>query len=237
MAGQIDSIFFDYGGTLFDYYPSNAEIWAKIANRLGVSINPEDPRIREGMRLQSQEFDKIDKEFRELSADELHRLNCLVLKAMGVGVEGSFEVVNAEFIAREQGKMFQIYPDVADTIQQIKRKGIKIGLLSNVGRCMAPSRRPSLQEHGILHYFDAIILSVEVDVWKPDKRIFELALREIGTPNPRDAMHVGDSLKADVRGARNAGLIPVLFDPLDLHASENAIKIKTLLEVLQYLEQ
>jgi len=192
MPGQIDSIFFDYGGTLFDYYPSNTEIWASIANRLGVPIEPDDPRIREGMRTQSRELDKIDKEFHELTEDELHQLNRFVLTAMGVTLERSHEIVTAEFIAREQGKMFQIYPD-------------------------------------------AIILSVEVGVWKPDKRIFELALREIGTKNPRRAMHVGDSLKADVRGAGNAGLIPVLFDPLDLHFSENTIKIKALSEVLQYL--
>lgn len=235
MSGLIDSIFFDYGGTLFDYYPSNAEIWAKIANQLGVSIEPDDPRIREGMRIQSREFDKIDKEFRELTEDELHQMNCFVLNAMGVDVEGSREIVTAEFIAREQGRMFQIYPDAPETLQQIKQKGIKIGLLSNVGRRMAPSRRPSLQEHDILQYFDAIILSAEVSVWKPDKRIFEIALGEIETTNPGEAMHVGDSLKADVRGARNAGLIPVLFDPLDLHFSENAIKIKALSEVLQYL--
>jgi HAD superfamily hydrolase (TIGR01549 family) len=235
MTGQIDSIFFDYGGTLFDYYPSNAEIWAKIANRLGVSIEPDDPRIREGMRTQSREFDKIDKGFSELTEDELFSLNCFVLAAMGVDLEGSREIVNAEFIAREQGKMFQIFPDAAETLRQIKQKGIKVGLLSNVGRRMAPSRRPSLEEHGILHHFDAIILSVEVGVWKPDKKIFEIALREIGTQDPRLAMHVGDSLKADVRGARNAGLIPIFFDPLDLHSSEDAIKIKALSGVLQYL--
>jgi putative hydrolase of the HAD superfamily len=235
MTGKIDSIFFDYGGTLFDYYPSNSEIWAKIANRLGVSIAPDDPRIREGMRIQSQEFDKLDKEFRELSADELHKLNCFVLAAMGVDVAGSFEIVNAEFIAREQGKMFQIYPDAADTLRQIKQKGIKIGLLSNVGKRMAASRRPSLQQHDILQHFDVIILSVEVGVWKPDKEIFNIALREIGTTNPAEAMHVGDSFRADVMGARNAGLIPVFFDPLDLRFVKNVKKIKALSEILQYL--
>ena len=235
MTGQIHSIFFDYGGTLFEYYPSNAEIWAKIANRLGTFIEADDPRIREGMRAQSRELDKLDKDFRELTEDEVHHLNCVVLAVMGVEVEGSREIVTAEFIAREQGKMFQIYPDAAETLKQIKQKGIRIGLLSNVGRRMALSRRPSLEEYAILRYFDAIILSAEVGFWKPEKRIFELALREIGTNNPGRAMHVGDSLKADVRGAANAGLVPVLFDPLDLHFSENVIKIQALSEVLQYL--
>ena len=235
MTGKIDSIFFDHGGTLFDYYPSNSKIWAKIAYRLGVRIAPNDPRIRQGMRAQSQEFEKMNKDFRALSEEELHRLNRLVLTAMGVDVEGSFDVVDAEFASREQGKQFQIHPDAEDTLRQIKEKGIKIGLVSNIERHLAPKRRQSLQESGVLGYFEAIILSGEVGVWKPDKEIFELALREIGTTNSAEAIHVGDSLRADVQGARNAGLIPILFDPLDFHSPDNTIKIKALSEVLQYL--
>ena len=235
MKGKIDSIFFDHGGTLFDYYPSNAEVWANVAKRLGVTIHPDDPRIQKGMRNQVQKYEKLDKDFLELSKLELQKLNSLVLVAMGVETEGSFDIVNAEFTAREQGKLFQIYPDAPDTLRQIKQKGVKIGLISNIEQNLAPKRRQSLQENDILHYFDVIILSGEVGVKKPDREIFDIALREIGTTNPGEAMHVGDSLRADVRGARNAGIIPILFDPYDIHPSENTIKIRALSEVLLYL--
>ncbi|MFX1245473.1 MAG: HAD family hydrolase [Promethearchaeota archaeon] len=236
MTGKISSVFFDHGGTLFDYYPSNSVIWTKIAKRLGVTITPDDPRIQRGLRTQIQEFDKIDKDFRELSEDELHKLNCSVLKAMGVDTEGSFEIVNEEFNTREQGRLFQIYPEAADTLRRIKQKGIKIGLISNIEMELVPKRRQSLQQHRIHQYFDAIILSAEVNAWKPDKEIFEIALRKIGERNPAQAIHVGDSLRADVMGARNAGLIPVLFDPLNLRSVENVITIKALSEILEYLD-
>lgn len=236
MAKKIEAIFFDHGGTLFDYYPSNSEIWAKIAKRLGTDIAPDDPRIRQGMRKQSHEFEKLNKPFSELSQDELHTLNCHVLTALGIDGEDTMETIDVEFSAREQGHMFTIYPDVPETLKKIKERQIKIGLISNIGRRLVALRRASLVKSGILHYFDAIILSAEVGVCKPQKEIFDIALREIKIKDPKEAMHVGDSPIEDVRGARNAGLIPILFDPLDLLSTENVIKMRTLSGILQYLE-
>jgi putative hydrolase of the HAD superfamily len=93
-----------------------------------------------------------------------------------------------------------------------------------------------LEENGILHFFDTIIFSVEVGVLKPEKAIFDLALQEIGEGNPSSTMHIGDSPIEDVKGAQNAGLIPVLFDSLDFFSTENVIRIKALSDILQYLK-
>ncbi len=93
-----------------------------------------------------------------------------------------------------------------------------------------------MEENGILHFFDTIILSVEVGFEKPQKEIFQIALQKLGINNPAQAMHVGDSPITDVKGARNAGLIPVLFDPIDLYPIENVIKISALSDILQYLK-
>lgn len=236
MTNKITTVFFDYGGTLCDYYPSNAEIWAKIAEKLGVHISADDSRIRQGMRKQSQAFERLGIPDAQLSKAQIHTLNCHVLTAMGIDGEGTQTTIDAEFFAREQGLMYTMYPDAPQTLDAIKREGLKIGLLSNVGRRGALTRRPSLKENGILHYFDTIILSAEVGVWKPNKEIFNIALREIGEKIPANAMHVGDSPIADVKGARNAGLIPVFFDPLELYSTENVIKIKALSDILQYIK-
>ncbi|MFW9985170.1 MAG: HAD family hydrolase [Candidatus Odinarchaeota archaeon] len=236
MSEKIRGIFFDFGGTLFDYYPSNVVIWANIAKRLGFDISPSDPRIRRGIRKQIEAFEKLGKPFSELSSDELHILNSHVLKALGIETEGTKETIVAEFKAREQGKQHTIYPDTLETLRNIKEIGIRIGLLSNTDHRLALSRRPTLKENGILHYFDIIILSVEVGVQKPQKEIFDIALREIGIKNPAQVMHIGDSPIEDVWGARNAGFIPVLFDPMELFSTENVIKIKTLSDILHYLK-
>ncbi len=229
-------MFFDFGGTLCDYYPSTAEIWAKIAERLDRQISPDDARIQQGMRKQNRAYERLGIPFGQLSNDQLHSLNGLVLTAMGIDGAGAQDTIAAEFLAREKGGRYTMYPDATETLGAIKRKGIKIGMISNVGQELALTRRPFLKENGILQFFDTIIFSIEVGVKKPEKAIFDLALREIGEKNPMKAMHVGDSPIEDVKGARNAGLIPVLFDPLDFSSTENVIKIKVLSDILQYLK-
>ena len=47
---------------------------------------------------------------------------------------------------------------------------------------------------------------------KPDPAIFRLALERAGA-EPTKAVHVGDTLSADVSGARGAGIIPIHLDP------------------------
>ncbi|MCK4819912.1 HAD-IA family hydrolase, partial [bacterium] len=228
MTKQITVVFFDFGGTLCDYVPSNAEIWARIANRLGVQISPGDPCIRQGIRRQARAFEKLAIPFWQLSKEQLHNLNCCVLGAMGIATEGTQKIIEAEFFSREQEIAYTWYPDTLNTLRALQQKGIKTGLISNVDSRTALTRRPFLKETGILHYFETIILSTEVDVWKPNKEIFDIALREIGEKNPANALHIGDNPIADVRGAKNAGLIPILFDPLDQYVTKDVIKLKTL---------
>ncbi len=53
--------------------------------------------------------------------------------------------------------------------------------------------------------FDAVVTSEACRAYKPAPRIFEVALRELGIA-PQDALHVGDSLDADVGGAQKLGM-------------------------------
>ena len=69
-----------------------------------------------------------------------------------------------------------------------------------------------------------------VGVAKPDPRIFELALALAGT-TPERAVHVGDAYQYDVRGARAAGVRPVLVDPLGIRADADCERVASLVEV------
>ena len=233
---EITTIFFDYGGTLSDFYPTNAEIWARIAQRLGVQISPDDPRILNGMKEQMREYERYNVPSKDLTDKEWHMLNCCVLNSLGIDKEDTQEIINAEFRSREQELRYTLYPETFGTLQKIKQIDLKIGLISNIRSQGAVKRRPTMKEQGILDFFDAVILSGEVGVGKPDKEIFEIALREIGVQKPNEAMYVGDSPIEDLKGAQNAGLIPVFLDRLDWFSAENVIKIEVLSDILQYLK-
>ena len=54
-------------------------------------------------------------------------------------------------------------------------------------------------------FFDAVISATDVELVKPHAGIFQHTLKVVGA-TPRDSWHIGDSLKSDIAGARNAGL-------------------------------
>lgn len=81
---------------------------------------------------------------------------------------------------------------------------------------------------------NTIIDSHVVGVAKPDPRIFEIALERVGI-GPEQAIHVGDSLYADVGGAEAAGVRPVHLDPYGFCDSDGHTHVRSLIEVLELL--
>lgn len=76
----------------------------------------------------------------------------------------------------------------------------------------------------------AVLDSAVIGIAKPDPRIFALALSKAGVPADR-AVHVGDSVLADVEGARAAGIAPVHFDPHALCQAQDHEHAASLIEV------
>jgi putative hydrolase of the HAD superfamily len=70
-------------------------------------------------------------------------------------------------------------------------------------------------------------------VAKPDPRIFAPALAALGLAAERVA-YVGDSVAIDVRGARAAGLEPVLLDPYEDHTGADHARIASLHDLLTW---
>lgn len=67
---------------------------------------------------------------------------------------------------------------------------------------------------GLNPYFKNVIISEDVGVNKPDKRVFEYALQKAGASKEESIM-IGDSLEADVRGAQDFGMRAIFFNPLN----------------------
>jgi len=63
-------------------------------------------------------------------------------------------------------------------------------------------------------YFENVIISEDVGVNKPDKRVFEYALNKAGAWKEESIM-IGDSLEADIRGAQDFGMQAIFFNPLN----------------------
>lgn len=61
-------------------------------------------------------------------------------------------------------------------------------------------------------YFTNVVISEDVGVNKPDKAIFEHALKKAGAQKEESIM-IGDSIEADIRGAQDFGMKAIFFNP------------------------
>ncbi|NXK94865.1 HDHD3 protein, partial [Formicarius rufipectus] len=92
-------------------------------------------------------------------------------------------------------------PGAADTLRRCRRRGFRMGVVSNFdGRLEAILTCCNLRQH-----FDFVLTSEAAGAAKPDRRIFEEALRLGGVP-PEQAAHVGDDYGRDYRAARAVGM-------------------------------
>jgi HAD superfamily hydrolase (TIGR01509 family) len=100
---------------------------------------------------------------------------------------------------------FFLYDDVEPALRKLAAGGLKIGLISNTQRPL-----DEFAAHFALdHLFSAAISSAELGFLKPHPAIFEAALAAVGEPAGAAVM-VGDSVKADIEGARQIGMRAVL---------------------------
>ncbi|MGH7450884.1 MAG: HAD family hydrolase [bacterium] len=123
-------------------------------------------------------------------------------------------------------------PTAAEVFARLKNLGYRLGVISNSDGSIASS----MQKFGFAPFFDCMIDSHVVGVEKPDPRIFELALQQLGLPAER-CVFVGDNYDRDVIGARRAGLVPILIDPFDVVAEQDVARIKELGELVKLLKR
>ena len=99
-------------------------------------------------------------------------------------------------------------PGAFETIAALRRRGLVVVIVTNSDG----HAEENLRDCGIVDV--PVIDSTVVGSDKPDVRIFEAALARAGAGiRATDVVHVGDTLAADVAGARAAGITPIHFDP------------------------
>jgi len=92
-----------------------------------------------------------------------------------------------------------------------------------------------LKSGQLADYFKHIHISEEVGYKKPHRKIFDHAVRLANTDHDRCVM-IGDNPATDIKGALNAGVNAVLFDPEEKHKEVvNAEKVTTLTELVKFL--
>jgi HAD superfamily hydrolase (TIGR01509 family) len=113
---------------------------------------------------------------------------------------------------------WQPYPDAAEVLRALRERGIKVGVVSNIGWDL----RPVFRAHGLDPYVDVYVLSYEHGIQKPDPRLFKTACAALGA-EPRDVVMVGDDRRAD-GGAAALGCAVHFVDHLPAAQRPDALR-------------
>jgi putative hydrolase of the HAD superfamily len=102
--------------------------------------------------------------------------------------------------------MFQLIPETARILTQLKAVRKRTGLLSNTSSDHIAHCRENFTT---LRLFDVYVLSCEVGAMKPDRKIFEVAIDRAGV-SPERIFYVDDR-QENITAARGLGIDAVLF--------------------------
>ena len=227
---MLKAILFDAGDTLFRVRGSVGGVYAAVAARHGVVVTPTEiePRFRAAFRAMPPLG------FPDAPPDELPAREYAWWKQLVATVFSGLPFPDFDAFFRDlfdffaHGAAWELFADTLPALAALRSRGLQLGIVSNFdGRLLR-----ICAELGIAGSVDVIVMSGRVGYATPDPRIFAAALARLGIAASA-ALHVGDSEREDLAGARAAGLRSVLIDRNATTA--NADRVVSLIEVVQRL--
>jgi len=121
-----------------------------------------------------------------------------------------------------------------EVLAVLSSRGLRLAVICNTGRTPGKILRIILQRLGMAPYLSAQTFSDELSLRKPHPEIFKRTLTALGV-EPPEALHVGDTLATDFRGAQAIGMRAMYFDRLHCAKSTSGVSdtIFSLLELLR----
>ncbi len=210
-ARQVKVIFFDAVGTLIETRDGVGEIYSRVAREFGFEAEPrilQQNFARSFRRQPPLAFPAGTPDAALIELEKGWWRNLVKAVFDGLGSFPRIEEFFDEIFERFRGREFwRVYDDVAPALTELKRRGLKLGVISNFdSRLYDVLRGCSLD-----HFFDSVHISTRVGAAKPDAAIFQAALNHYAV-EARQAWHVGDSLREDVEGAAAIGMNALLIN-------------------------
>ncbi len=124
------------------------------------------------------------------------------------GISAEAVATGKQWFVTHRFYTLELFPDAIATIEAVRAAlaNRKIGVVTN-----GPTdvQRQKIELLNLQPYVDFFLISDEFGYWKPDREIFDEALR-LGSATHRESVFIGDSAEHDIAGAQAAG-IPAIW--------------------------
>lgn len=154
----------------------------------------------------------------------------MILLEEGASLKALYQAMEEVFLANLP---LVIDKNTIALLEEVKKRKLKIALLSNTGFIKGKTMRTALTLLKIMPCIEEAVFSDEVGYVKPNRIIFS-ALEKATKVAPQHILHIGDNWQADVEGAQKAGW-QALWLNRNTNEPASANCVRNLGEVLEYL--
>jgi len=193
----IKAVIFDFGGTLVRGKLDDRSYRQRLLDyihSLGYGVS--ERSLRKAIEEMLMRLMKTRKRNLELRFEDLYSKVLLKL-----GINPTEEMLTNIYELYKKSIFLETIPRAEEVLQTLYGK-YKLAVVSNA---MSEFPRFALTDSELMRFFQTVILSRDIGTRKPDPRIFRYALEKLDV-KPEEAIHVGDSIKHDVVGAKKAGI-------------------------------
>jgi putative hydrolase of the HAD superfamily len=212
-ASTLRAVTFDFWNTVMWEEPGSLkarrlELWAAALEESGRAV---DPVVLE--RAHDSVHETYERQWaagRQFKAEDAV---ALILDRLGGDLPADFGETLLEGFS-SAGLAADVSPcdGIEVCLERLRGRGIRLGIVCDIGLTPSPAVRELLQRHELLDMFDDTTFSDEVGHYKPSPHIFRRALGALGNVSAEAAAHVGDRRRTDVAGALAMGMTAIRYN-------------------------
>jgi len=226
------AIFFDFGGTLMCAESDNVahlHMMKEVIQKYNLPASPEDMVTKYNSYLFTKEMTLLDTDPEEKSFTPLSESTKKALR----GVLGEYNIrpskedfqwFSKSFFENHK-KYIKLFPETLLILRESKKTNLHVGIISDIDNDFQDFQ---FKAFGISEIFDSITTSEEVQSYKPEPKIFQVALNKARCRG-EESIIIGDSYKKDIIGGKNMGMTAIWInkfsgDDADMDKADFVVK-------------
>ncbi|MBL4934376.1 YjjG family noncanonical pyrimidine nucleotidase [Clostridium sp. YIM B02515] len=228
---KYEVIIFDADDTLFDFKKSEREAFRNAILEFDIEYDE-----NHHLKIYQEINTAIWKEF-EQGLITQEKLKVERFKRLSDKLNTSFDENKfAKVYMKHLADASFLFDESIELVESL-HKNYKLTIVTN-GLTDVQSKR--IRKSEIAKYFEYVVISEEIQIAKPDPKIFEHAMQNINHTDKSKILMVGDSLTSDIQGGINFGVDTCWYNPKRLQNNTNikpTYEVSCLMELKTILEK
>lgn len=193
--GKIRALIFDAGDILY-FRPQRGSKFITFLNELNLELSPTHNQDKKAIEHKAYRGQISHDEYREA-----------ILSMYGITQPDL--VARGKRVLKDDDADVEFFEGVPETLLELKKQGYLLSIVTDTANSIS-AKLDWFERGGFAHIWDSIVSSLELGTRKPDPRIYQAALQQLGL-TPDQVVFVGHR-SSELAGARAVGMATIAFN-------------------------